>query len=301
MAASAVYLHTDPNPYKFTGKERDAESGLDFFVARYYSSAYGRFLSPDEFTGGPEDAFSSSDPLPPGPLPYADITNLQSLNKYAYTFNNPVRYTDPNGHDGIEDFFTALDFVVGVFRGASASISFGAAPGSRPNESDSLTSRVGQTVGTAIVGGIGISATIGGVGTVAACSSSGAACAALPVVLPKAVAGTSAVVGAAKNSLDVILTPTQKSGQGPKKGSSGGPSAGKRVTPKQREQILQENDGKCVFCGKKATQVDHATPRSRNGNTKKENLQPACLGCNSSKGAKTSAEYIRWLKRKKIP
>ena len=44
------------------------------------------------------DAFSSNDPLPPGPLPYADITNPQSLNKYAYTFNNPLRYTDPNGH-----------------------------------------------------------------------------------------------------------------------------------------------------------------------------------------------------------
>jgi len=44
------------------------------------------------------DAFSSNDPLPPGPLPYAEITNPQSLNKYAYTYNNPLRYTDPNGH-----------------------------------------------------------------------------------------------------------------------------------------------------------------------------------------------------------
>ncbi|MGH9425083.1 MAG: hypothetical protein ACRD2L_02075, partial [Terriglobia bacterium] len=32
------------------------------------------------------------------PLPYADITNPQSLNKYTYTWNNPLRYTDPNGH-----------------------------------------------------------------------------------------------------------------------------------------------------------------------------------------------------------
>ncbi|MGH9788251.1 MAG: hypothetical protein ACRD4U_06070, partial [Candidatus Acidiferrales bacterium] len=42
--------------------------------------------------------FSSNDPLPPGPLPYADITNPQSLNKYTYTYNNPLRYTDPTGH-----------------------------------------------------------------------------------------------------------------------------------------------------------------------------------------------------------
>lgn len=36
--------------YKFTGKERDAESGLDDFEARYCSSTLGRFMSPDEFT-----------------------------------------------------------------------------------------------------------------------------------------------------------------------------------------------------------------------------------------------------------
>src|SRR5206468_26653 len=36
------------NPYKFTGKERDIESGLDDFGARFYSSPLGRFVSADE-------------------------------------------------------------------------------------------------------------------------------------------------------------------------------------------------------------------------------------------------------------
>ena len=64
---------------RYTGKERDAESGLDYFTARYYGSSMGRFMSPDDFGGHLEDP--------------------QTLNKYAYAGNNPLRYTDPSGHD----------------------------------------------------------------------------------------------------------------------------------------------------------------------------------------------------------
>ncbi len=39
--------------YKSTGKERDAETGNNYFGARYHASNLGRFMSPDEFTGGP--------------------------------------------------------------------------------------------------------------------------------------------------------------------------------------------------------------------------------------------------------
>jgi RHS repeat-associated protein len=83
---------------QFTGKERDAETGLDFFLARYYSAAQGRFISPDEFNGGPDDALTGKEISMPGPLPYADISNPQSLNKYAYVYNNPLNLTDPDGH-----------------------------------------------------------------------------------------------------------------------------------------------------------------------------------------------------------
>jgi RHS repeat-associated protein len=83
---------------KFTGKERDSESGLDYFGARYYGSALGRFTSPDEFKGGIVDPFTGQDIETNTALPYADITDPQTLNKYAYVRNNPLRYTDPNGH-----------------------------------------------------------------------------------------------------------------------------------------------------------------------------------------------------------
>ena len=68
-----------------SGKERDSETGLDYFGARYYGSAMGRFLSPDW----------SAAPLP---VPYADLHNPQTLNLYAYVTNNPLRSIDPNGH-----------------------------------------------------------------------------------------------------------------------------------------------------------------------------------------------------------
>jgi RHS repeat-associated protein len=70
---------------RFTGKERDAESGNDYFGARYYSSAMGRFMSPDW----------NSDPEA---VPYADYRNPQSLNLCGYLDNNPLRGRDPDGH-----------------------------------------------------------------------------------------------------------------------------------------------------------------------------------------------------------
>jgi len=70
---------------KFSGKERDAESGLDYFGARYYGSSMGRFLSPD---------WSAK----VAPVPYAKLDDPQSLNLYAYVRNNPLSKTDPDGH-----------------------------------------------------------------------------------------------------------------------------------------------------------------------------------------------------------
>ena len=86
---------------QFTSKERDAETGLDYFLARYYSGAQARFLSPDEFKGGIVDPITGKDIGTNTALPYADITDPQTLNKYAYVMNNPLRYTDPNGHNAI--------------------------------------------------------------------------------------------------------------------------------------------------------------------------------------------------------
>jgi RHS repeat-associated protein len=73
------------NNLKFTGKERDPESGLDNFGARYYSSTLGRFMSAD---------WSSI----PVPVPYANLTNPQTLNLYAIVRDNPETFADLDGH-----------------------------------------------------------------------------------------------------------------------------------------------------------------------------------------------------------
>ena len=98
----------------FTGKERDSESGLDNFGARYDSSSLGRFMSPDAF--------------------YKDshVGDPQSWNEYAYARNNPLRYVDPTGENATvstncttdEQNHTACNVNV------SATIAIYAAPGS---------------------------------------------------------------------------------------------------------------------------------------------------------------------------
>jgi RHS repeat-associated protein len=99
---------------KFTQKERDSESGLDYFLARYYSSAQGRFTSPDEFKGGPEEFWASGkEDSAKRALPYADLAIPQSLNKYQYCYGNPLTFVDPDGHHPAGYAIAALLAILG--------------------------------------------------------------------------------------------------------------------------------------------------------------------------------------------
>jgi RHS repeat-associated protein len=69
-----------------TGKERDAETGLDYFGARYMSSPMGRWMSPDWAVNQE-------------PVPYAKLTDPQTLNFYSYVQNNPLSRWDTDGHE----------------------------------------------------------------------------------------------------------------------------------------------------------------------------------------------------------
>ncbi|HKW18897.1 MAG TPA: RHS repeat-associated core domain-containing protein [Terriglobales bacterium] len=65
------------NSFKFTGKERDSESSLDYSFRRMYSSQYGRWMSTDPISG--------------------KVGEPQSNNRYTYVINNPPNLKDPNG------------------------------------------------------------------------------------------------------------------------------------------------------------------------------------------------------------
>ena len=72
------YSVADGIRQRFTSKERDNETALDYFGARYYASAQGRFTSADSYGGR--------------------LVNPQTLNLYTYVRNNPLKYVDSTGH-----------------------------------------------------------------------------------------------------------------------------------------------------------------------------------------------------------
>ena len=69
----------DQDNLHFAGLERDAESGTEHAQFRNYASAQGRWLAPDPYLGS------------------YDLTSPQSMNRYAYTLNNPTSFLDPSG------------------------------------------------------------------------------------------------------------------------------------------------------------------------------------------------------------
>jgi RHS repeat-associated protein len=72
----------DKQSLKFTGKERDAETGLDYFGARYFSGTQGRWTSPD-----------------PKAISRQRLNDPQQWNMYSYARNNPLQFVDPDGKE----------------------------------------------------------------------------------------------------------------------------------------------------------------------------------------------------------
>jgi RHS repeat-associated protein len=82
---------TDATEHHFTGKERDAESGLDYFGARYLTTDLGRWMTPD-----------------PGKLTLKHLINPQKWDKFNYVLNNPLAMIDPDGQQELWIQFRAF-------------------------------------------------------------------------------------------------------------------------------------------------------------------------------------------------
>jgi RHS repeat-associated protein len=100
----ADWAADDSVKQKFTGQARDSETGNDFFNARYFNGALGRFLSPDPGNAG------------------ADLLNPQSWNGYGYVNNSPLINVDPDGMGSLS--FSDLP-TVGSGSGVGLSNGFG--------------------------------------------------------------------------------------------------------------------------------------------------------------------------------
>lgn len=87
---------------QFTSKERDVETNLDYFHARYYSSSHGRFTSVDPLIDG------------------ATIYGPQGWNRYTYGLNNPHKYVDPDGKNPFIAGFLGGALVSGAIEAATA-------------------------------------------------------------------------------------------------------------------------------------------------------------------------------------
>ena len=94
-SSNACFAASFDGRHQFTGQERDDESDLDYFLARYYSGPTGRFLSVDPESAG------------------ADAEFPQTWNAYAYVANNPLKYVDQNG-EYLATAWTVANVAIGV-------------------------------------------------------------------------------------------------------------------------------------------------------------------------------------------
>jgi RHS repeat-associated protein len=119
---------SDATEHHFTSKERDAESGLDYFYARYYSSDLARFMTPDWAAA-------------PIAVPYATFGDPQTLNLYDYVQNNPNTGIDMDGHYSNSE---AVGGVIDSATGFDASDPFGNMGSANPGGANSSTGTAGS-------------------------------------------------------------------------------------------------------------------------------------------------------------
>jgi RHS repeat-associated protein len=291
---------TLPTDLRFTGQRNDLSTGLYFFSARYYHSGVGRFISADSIV---------PDPAAP-----------QHFNRYSYTGNNPLGFTDPSGHgpgpavilgeDGpspeeLARYQAHLDLAQEACEryglGAGCYLYEGAqwhyyftstglgrwqyinAAGPAGGEEGAYIAAVAREW-SAYAYSEGL---IEGAQNLNFWSTVRTATPEQQAGIIFAFSSSAALADATLFAYESIPRPVRPIHPKIKPGSAGGPSAGKRFPESVKRQAFEEDPTRtCVYCGRPgtATQVDHAIPMSRGGNATIENAQLTCPWCNNSKG-----------------
>jgi RHS repeat-associated protein len=238
----------------FTGKERDSETGFDYFGARYLAAKLGRFTTVDPLMTLPEN-----------------LADPQRWNRYAYVRNNPLRYTDPDGREIFSpfqaarpsDFAGVASFLSGVAKSVANVVIALNSPGDnvRPEVEAGRyfqPANTAESVGMA-VGDFGLL-----VAPLAARTGGLSATSAGPKV------GSAGGPGAFKRFSEA--TKSAARAESPTCVFCGRPTNSTR--------------------GPTQSNIDHAIPKSRGGNNSLANAQNTCRDCNLAKGVLTTKEFV---------
>jgi RHS repeat-associated protein len=252
--------------YRFEGKERDAETGNDDFGARYYTYRFGRWLSAD---------WSSV----PVPVPYANLTNPQTLNLYSMVADDPESFADLDGH--CCDVWDAINFVLGAANAYGSDNLAGAGRQSQSTFEGKVGAAIGDTIAAAqsvvevVAGGAG---EVGGTGLILTGAGAPAGVfvdvGSTALIVHGGATGTVAAANLGAAAGNAITAVIESRSSGPKAADAPGVSAGGQATDKQgnklgpsrKPQVNETNSNTREGAGNRALnegsgKVEHPNPK----------------------------------------
>jgi RHS repeat-associated protein len=269
-----------------TGKERDDETGMDYFGARYYDSSRGRFLTPD---------WAAS----PSPVPYANFSDPQTINQYSYVRNNPLALADEDGHDAVGNLGAGQETIVGPTGAAGAGDSGQAKKINQAQQAAAAGITASPTAMEEIDAVVKpLIESAGGALSKAGTTLLDIGATVLLTVTYLASPGTTA-----SEQQDTIKGHENSSSPEPAPAAGGAGARGRDpnrfFSRRDKQELANEASKKCQICGGSTTpaqksqrgvtpprseaQTDHKVAWSKGGRTVKPNGQHVCRGCNIDK------------------